>query len=218
MKSSLRVFVILSLLLFTFGEAVAQKNDFRIYTKAGVKFNISDRVSNTSELELRTKNNTSSIDVLRFNTSFGYKFNKHFNMALGYALIGKLSSTSETVISNRYWIDATGSVSASLFTFSLRERFQQTFALGENVVLLRSELKGQMSIPETILKPYLSVEPHLFLFNELKGLKELRFNLGTSIAINKNNDLQVYGRYTRNFNNTLTPGYFILGVNYYYKF
>lgn len=218
MKSFLRALTLLSLLFFTFGEATAQNNDFRIYTKAGVKFDIIDKVSNTSELELRTKDNTSSIDVLRFNTSFGYKFNKHFNMALGYALIGKLSSTSETVISNRYWIDATGSVSASLFTFSLRERFQQTFALGENVVLLRSELKGQISIPETILKPYLSVEPHLFLFNELKGLKELRFNLGTSIAINKNNDLQVYGRYTRNFNNILTPNHFVLGINYYYKF
>ena len=56
------------------------------------------------------------------------------------------------------------------------------------------------------------------MFNELKGLKEVRYNIGTSIAINKNNDLQVYGRYTRNYNQILTSNFFLLGINYYYKF
>lgn len=218
MGNYLKIFAIALLSTLSICRISAQENDFRIYAKGGVKFNIIEGLSNTSELEIRTKNNTSKLDVVRFNTSFGYKFNKYFSTGIGYAFITKPNTTSGTVISNRYWIDATGSISASNFTFSLRERFQQTFALKECVTLLRSELKAQYSIPESIFKPYISVEPHLFMFNELKGLKEFWYNIGTSIAINKNNDLQVYGRYTRNYNQILTSNFFLLGINYYYKF
>lgn len=220
MGNYLKIFAIALLSTLSICQMYAQENDFRIYAKGGVKFNIIEGLSNTSELEIRTKNNTSKLDVVRFNTSFGYKFNKYFSTGIGYAFITKpnTNTTTGTVISNRYWIDATGSISASDFSFSLRERFQQTFALKECVTLLRSELKAQYSIPQSIFKPYISVEPHLFMFNELKGLKEVRYNIGTSIAINKNNDLQVYGRYTRNYNQILTSNFFLLGINYYYKF
>lgn len=218
MRNYLKILSIALFAILSGSQISAQETDFRIYAKGGVKFDIAEGLSNTSELELRTKDNTSKVDVLRFNTSFGYKFNKYFNAGIGYALITKPNTATGTVISNRYWIDATGSIPASNFTFSLRERFQQTFALKECVTLLRSELKAQYSIPQSIFKPYISVEPHLFMFNELKGLKEVRYNIGTSIAINKNNDLQVYGRYTRNYNQILTSNFFLLGINYYYKF
>ena len=92
--------------------------------------------------------------------------------------------------------------------------------------LLRSELKCQYSIPNSIFKPYISVEPHIYLGDIVSEgrVKEVRYNIGTSIAINKYNDLQVYGRYTQNPDFTIlglerrAPDYFILGVNYYYKF
>ncbi len=197
----------------------AQSSDFRIRAKGGVKFNIIENLSNTSDLEVRTKDNSSNIDVFRFNTSFGYKFHKNFNMAVGYALIFKPASEPVSLItSHRYWIDASGNLSHSNFTFSIRERFQQTFALKESVILLRSEIKAQYSIPNSIFKPYISCEPHLFLFNQLKGLKEVRYEAGTTISINKHNDLQMYGRYARNYNQILTPNQWVLGLNYYYKF
>lgn len=218
MRSIKSVTVALLSLFITSVALKAQNADFRIYTKAGVKFNIIENLSNTSELELRTKDNTSKLDVLRFNTSFGYKFNKYFSMGVGYAFISKLSPSSSTIYSNRYWIEATGSISASNFSFSLRERFQQTFALGEGVTLLRSELKVQYKIDNSVFKPYISTEPHIFLFNEYKGYKEIRYNIGTTISINENNDLQVYGRYTQNNDMLSTTDFFMLGVNYYYKF
>lgn len=196
----------------------AQDPDFRIYTKAGVKFNIAEKLSNTSEFELRTKDNSSKLSVLRFNTSFGYKFNNYFSAGIGYAFISNLTPSSPIAYSNRYWLEAKGSISASNFSFSLRERFQQTFAQGQEVSLLRSELKVQYKIDNSIFKPYVSVEPHIFLFNELKGYKEIRYNLGTDIAINENNDLQVYGRYTQNHYQILTSNFFVLGISYYYKF
>jgi hypothetical protein len=194
-----------------------ENNDFRIYTKAGVKFDIVKNLSNTTEVELRTKGNTSNIANYRFTTQFGYKFNKYFSVGAGYSLIGKPASES-TVWSNRYWIDAAGNLYASQFTFSLRERFQQTFTLGTSAILLRSEFKIQYQINKSIFKPFISCEPHIYMFESLTGIKELRCNLGTSIAINKNNDLQVYGRYTRNFYEGVEPNHFILGINYYFKF
>lgn len=213
-------YLILSLLLLTcsFISAVGQNdNDFRIYTKAGVKFDIIKNLSNTTEFELRTKDNTSKVANYRLTTQFGYKFNKYFSLGAGYSIIGKPSSES-TIWSNRYWVDATGSLHASQFTFSLRERFQQTFSLGTSAILLRSEFKVQYKIENSIFKPYISCEPHIYLFDSLTGIKEVRCNIGTNISINKNNDLQVYGRYTRNFYQGTEPNYFILGINYHFKF
>ncbi len=216
---------ILLIIPFTSSSAQDDSHDFRIYTKAGVKVNIIEGLSNTTDLELRTKNNSSKIDNYRINTSFSYKVCKYFNAAIGYALIAK-PNNGETILSNRYWIDATGVLPVSQFSISLRERFQQTFSLGEVGTLLRSELKCQYSILNSIFKPYISVEPHIYLGDIVSEgrVKEVRYNIGTSIAINKYNDLQVYGRYTQNPDFTIlglerrAPDYFILGVNYYYKF
>ena len=88
-------YLILSLLLLTCGfiSAVGQNdNDFRIYTKAGVKFDIIKNLSNTTEFELRTKDNTSKVANYRLTTQFGYKFNKYFSLGAGYSIIGKPSS------------------------------------------------------------------------------------------------------------------------------
>jgi hypothetical protein len=219
MKKGKKLLTALAFVFLIHSTCFSQSSDFRIRTKAGVKFNIIEKLSNTSELELRTKDNSSNIDVFRFNTSFGYKFHKNFNMAVGYALIFKpISEPTSLITSHRYWVDASGNLSHANFTFSIRERFQQTFAINESVILLRSEIKAQYAIPNSIFKPYISCEPHLFLFNQLKGLKEVRYEVGTTVAINKHNDLQMYGRYARNYNQILTPNHWVLGLNYYYKF
>lgn len=216
-----------TIILLTLGSSVylkGENTDFRIRARAGVKFNIVENLSNTSDLEIRTKEFSSRLDAIRLNTYFGYKFNKYFSMGAGYAFISVPKNETFT-LSHRYWVDATGSISFSNFTLSLRERFQQTFAVGKSAILLRSELKAQYTIEQSIFKPFISCEPHIYMFNSSKGAKEIRFNLGTNIAINKSNDLQIFGRYTYTPDSiTLvgveikTPDYFVLGINYYFKF
>ena len=236
-------YLILSLLLLTCGfiSAVGQNdNDFRIYTKAGVKFDIIKNLSNTTEFELRTKDNTSKVANYRLTTQFGYKFNKYFSLGAGYSIIGKPSSES-TIWSNRYWVDITGSLPVSKFSFSLRERFQHTITQGASALVIRSELKVQYKIDNSIFRPFISVEPHLFLndisiqtgsavIENVKAtpLREIRYNIGTIISINEKNDLQVYGRFTHNpdfkiklMNQELpikNMDQFILGINYHFKF
>lgn len=234
MRGFLKFAATIVLILIVSQNLKGEDIDFRIYSRAGIKFNIVQGLSNTTDLELRTKEHSSKISVLRINTYFGYKFNSYFTIGAGYAFITAPTfhdpivingTTYNNAISNRYWIDATGSVGMGDFKLSLRERFQQTFALGTHVTLLRSELKLQYAIKKSIFTPFVSCEPHIYMFNSSKGAKEVRFNLGTTISINKSNDLQVFGRYTYNPAavelmgvKIKTPDYFILGVNYYFKF
>lgn len=247
-------YLILSLLLLTCGfiSATGQDDyDFGIYTKAGIKANISKKISNTTELEIRTKDNTTKLSNFRINTSFGYKFNKYLSTSIGYAYIGKpqqeISLGNQVLVeksilsSHRYWVDITGSLPVSKFSFSLRERFQHTITQGASALVIRSELKVQYKIDNSIFRPFISVEPHLFLndisiqtgsavIENVKAtpLREIRYNIGTVISINEKNDLQVYGRFTHNpdfkiklMNQELpikNMDQFILGINYHFKF
>lgn len=246
-------YIIIPLLVLTcslFSAKGQDDYDFGIYTKAGIKANIGNRISNTTELETRTSNNTTKLSNFRINTSFGYKFNKHFSTAIGYSYIGKPQSKisfedqvlleKSLISSHRYWVDVTGTLPVSKFSFSLRERFQHTITQGANAIVIRSELKVQYKIDNSIFRPYISIEPHLFLnginitstsgtvqYVKANPLREIRYNIGTTISINEKNDLQVYGRFTHNPDYTISlmnqevsiksKELFILGINYHFK-
>lgn len=220
MKSNNFIFFCLGVILLTLPLAAlhGQENHFHVFTRGGIKTTILKGLSNTTEVELRTKGNSINISQIHIRSTFSYKISDYFSTAISYSLITSNFSGGENVLRNRYWIDIRGGYKIERFTLSLRERFQQTFT-GENISSRwRQELKGSYSIDKTNLTPFVSIETHICMFGVEKGIDEIRCNIGTSIALNKNNDLEIFGRYFTRGTIPYPNHSFVLGINYFFKF
>lgn len=197
--------------------------DFHVYTRAGIKSSFLNGISNVSDIELRTKDNSTHIEQIRFNTNFSYKINKYFSTGVGYMFSSiNLMNSIPNTFSNRYWVEAKLSSKLGDIQLSARERFQQTFrqkvdAPTSNTIVWRQEVKGVYSPNGAKWKPYLSVETHIYMFNASKGIYEVRYNIGTTYSINKNNDLEIFGRYFTSHDIYFPDHNFVVGINYYFK-
>jgi len=133
--------------------ALAQSDDFGVWTSIGVDKKISKKVSVGVEAELRTRDELSTVDRWSFGVDAAYKFSKQLKLSAGYALlhdpnverisyydadddlvleqeveVGDAKKRGEFAVTrHRFNVSLTGDVNLGGFNVSLRERWQYTY-------------------------------------------------------------------------------------------
>ena len=189
-------FIILVLFLaFVFiGLSKAQTtNDFGLWISAGMEKNLSDRWNLGVCTELRTKDNTESVDRWQLGVSGTYKVSKVLKLGGGYEFHLKnrtVDDVTETVPRHRLIFDITpGGKVSDWLKLSFRERYQYTYMMQKGNVgasqehHLRNRFKAEIAKDKVKLIPFASVE----MFNNLGKqfqIDEMRMAIGTTYSIN----------------------------------
>lgn len=123
-------------------EALAQSDDFGIWTSAGLEKGFGKKWSVEAEGEFRTRNNSRTADRWDLSVGGSYKIVKGLKLDAAYTLLydnnhESISYNDDGSYNNwrpSYWglrhrfsVSLTGSVSTGRFKFSLRERWQYTY-------------------------------------------------------------------------------------------
>jgi hypothetical protein len=121
--------------------------------------------------EVRFDNNFRSFDRLQTTLGFTYKVNPYLKFGLGYMFIAPYSSSNHAFknLRHRLYFDVKGTVYAGPWSFSLKERFQWTYRMGDfneyqyprNALMLKSRLMVKYNA--NIASPYLYFELRNFL-------------------------------------------------------
>ncbi len=121
--------------------------------------------------EVRFDNNFRSFDRLETTLGLTYKVNPYLKFGLGYMFIAPYSSTNSAFknLRHRLYLDVKGTVHAGPWSFSLKERFQWTYRMGDfneyqyprNALMLKSRLTVKYNT--LIADPYLYFELRNFL-------------------------------------------------------
>ena len=189
-------YILLGLLLafFFIGNSSAQTtDDFGMWMSAGTEKKLNDRWNIGTSIELRTKDNTGSVDRWQLAINGAYKVSKFLKLGANYELHLKkrtVDTGKETVPRHRLMFDITpGGKVMNWLKLSLRERYQYTYTVQKSNVQainehhLRHRFKAE--IDNSNMKgwsPYLSVE----MFNNLSKqfeIDEMRMAIGTSYSI-----------------------------------
>ena len=188
------IFLAVLLAFFFIGYSSAQNtDDFGMWMSAGTEKKLNDRWSLGAGIELRTKDNSGSVDRWQLAINGAYKVSKFLKLGANYELHLKkrtVDSGKETVPRHRLMFDITpGGKVMNWLKLSLRERYQYTYTVQKSNVKaihehhLRNRFKAE--IDNSSMKgwsPYLSVE----MFNNLSKqfeIDEMRMAIGTSYSI-----------------------------------
>lgn len=125
------------------------------------KFNKSLRIM--SKAQVRTRDNFSAFERFFINAGLGYKVLPNWELRGVLAYHRRSCASKGNFNAYRYHLGSEAAWKKCNFRIRWRERFQQTFALGDDEMIIRSRLMFDYSIPSTILVPYFSVET----FNDL---------------------------------------------------
>lgn len=125
------------------------------------KFNKSLRIM--SKAQVRTRDNFGAFERFFINAGLGYKVLPNWELKGVLAYHRRSSASKGSFNAYRYHLGSEAAWKKGNFRIRWRERFQQTFALGDDEMIIRSRLMFDYSIPSTILVPYFSVET----FNDL---------------------------------------------------
>lgn len=125
------------------------------------KFNKSLRIM--SKAQVRTRDNFGAFERFFINAGLGYKVLPNWELKGVLAYHRRSSASKGNFNAYRYHLGSEAAWKKCNFRIRWRERFQQTFALGDDEMIIRSRLMFDYSIPSTILVPYFSVET----FNDL---------------------------------------------------
>ncbi len=221
---------------------VAMADDFGVWIDAGVKKDLTKKLSLSGEVELRTQ----ASDLSRWSVGVGaaYKIIKPLKVDAGYTFIDSYSPSRVTSKGNTvddYWqarhrgyASITGQWKLSILKISIRERYQHTYnssvsvakydssgnrksneeIASKNKDYLRSRLMVELSL-QGRLQPFASYEFYHDLNNKF-DLNKTRLTLGTDIKLNKRNVFNIYYR-RQNYDDSSDTDLNILGIGYSLK-
>ena len=159
-------------------------------------------------LEHRSKDKFSSTEAFFLSVGGGYRFVKWLNTDLSY----EYWSINPSLNFHKAVFSATGTLTRGDLSLSVKEKLE--FAVNQkNSVTsftLRSRLRAQYNIPETIFRPYLMSE----IFNWSSWIRSLYY-AGTELAIGKHHCIDLF--YMYHLPNGSQPVH-ILGAGYYFSF
>ncbi len=164
-----------------------------MWVSAGAEKNVNDSWGLGVSTELRTKDNTGSVDRWQLGVSGTYKVSKVLKLGDGYEFHLKTRTVddgTEMVPRHRLMFDITpGGKVSGLLKLSLRERYQYTYIMQKGNVdashehHLRNRFKIEIAKDKVKLIPFVSVE----MFNNLGKqfqIDEMRMVIGTTYSIN----------------------------------
>lgn len=193
----------------------AQNNDFGMWYELGAEKKLSQHWSIGAEGELRSRNNTRTMDRWSIGVSGTYKFSKHLKAAAGYTFLSdnnaeEMDFKKDGITPNKwmpsYWgvrhrlhIGLSGNVDWGRLNISLRERWQYTYrpqADGKKYDFDEEVWNAVKGKGKNILRSRLQLEyniPHwkldpivgVEMFNDKNGIQKMRYQVGTEYKLQK---------------------------------
>ncbi|WP_423126767.1 DUF2490 domain-containing protein [Gaoshiqia sp. Z1-71] len=221
----LKLYTVLSCLLFL-TSSYAQSHDFGAWFTAGAEKKIKNWSFYLGE-ELRTMQQSGTIERLKTDLDIQYKLSKTFKLGASYQFIYFHDVENDDYQPrNRYNFFVQGKKGWNRFTFSLRERLQSTWK-DETVRdykmnpknSWRNRLEMEYNIPKSPLTPSFLVETFYQLNNpDGNRFDKIRYKLAGAYKLNKRNRLELFGAFDKEINVKNPVQRFVLGLEYKYDF
>lgn len=186
--------VFCGLLMFGNISLTAQdRTDWSSWTSVVVNHKFNNSLRLMSKMQVRTRDNFSAFERFFVNTGLGYKVLPKWELKGVLAYHRRSSSSKGKFNAYRYHIGSEAAWKKGDFRIRWRERFQQTFAMGDVETIIRSRLMFDYNIPSTILAPYFSIET----FNDLENddffkAGRIRYMPGLKINLSNMYSLSVF--------------------------
>lgn len=145
---------------------ITSSDDFRGRVGGAFEWEVVDDLSLEASLEMRLKNDFSTVD--RFQTGIGLEYDacKFLNIGVDYQLINSHEPGAWERPRHRANINLEGEINVGRFEFSLRERLQTTFRTDSvnryekpnPELVLRSRIEATYNIRHSAWAPYLMFE------------------------------------------------------------
>ena len=139
--------------------------DWSSWTSVTVNHKFNKNLRLMSKAQVRTRDNFSAFERFFINAGLGYKVLPNWELKGVLAYHRRSSASKGNFNAYRYHLGLEAAWKKGDFRIRWRERFQQTFALGDDEMIIRSRLMFDYNIPSTILVPYFSIET----FNDLEN-------------------------------------------------
>lgn len=233
--------------LFCLVASLSAVNAQSLWTSAEAKYKINKKFGVFAEGEFRSTDELKATARWNLSTGADYRIFKSLKVSAGYVYIRQREATEITKKGNiipAYWqpkhrgfFDLTGSYNWNRFTFSLRERYQYTYRVGQSVPkfdddgvtrkkdevisskskhILRSRVGIDYNIRKSRFTPYATCE----FYNSLSdgfGIDKIRYTVGTDYRFNKHNTVSLYYRYISQDDSDDVRGN-VIGAGYQFKF
>jgi len=226
----------------------AQSDDFGMWYELGAEKKLSRKWNVSAEGELRTRNNTRTIDRWSLGVGAEYKILKGLKASAGYIMLNNnnheemdlkkdgLSYNKWTPsywgVSHRFNLSLTGSVDWNRFSFSLRERWQYTWrpeAEGKKYDFDEEAWKAVKGKGKNVLRsraevsydiPHWKFDPfvNVEMFNGNSGIQKMRYQLGIDYKYMKKHAFALTYRFQNVNNDDSEVDSHLIGLSYKYKF
>ncbi len=205
----------------------AQLNDFQSWHEVEIQKELSKKMSLSLGQEIRLAENSSYVEEYVTTLGVGYKFNKYLRAKLCYRYTHGFDFETGIESAQRLYGDLTGRYKIDRFTFSLRERYQVSFANYTDAVLastpvhyLRTKLVASYNINKSDFNPYASVELFHSLNNPMgNGTDKYRLAAGFDYEFTKHFSAGLYYQLQVQRISYRTPSDdYIVGTSFAYSF
>lgn len=239
---------LLMVLLPVVSFAQKQCSDFGIWTSIGAEKKLNKKWSVGVETEMRTRDNTSTIDRWSFGVNGEYKATKRLKFGAGYELLydhnekytyktnGDLNKYANYWgLLHRLHFDVTGNLNFGKWNLALRERWQYTYR-PEKTIAQRYDFddedydgkaktysgKGKNQLRSRLqLKYKTNINLYPYVSAEMYNawnIEKMRYTLGVDWDITKHHEVGTYYRFQRTYGSDEESDNNVFGVSYYYKF
>ena len=165
-RSGILLLVICGLLALGNFPLMAQDGaDWSSWTSVVVNHKFNKNLRLMSKVQVRSRDNFSAFERFFINAGLGYKVLPKWELKGVFAYHRRNSASKGNFNAYRYHLGSEAFWKKGDFRIRWRERFQHTFALGDDEMIIRSRLMFDYNIPSTILVPYFSIET----FNDLEN-------------------------------------------------
>ncbi len=207
------------------GDVMAQSDDFGMGYELGAEKKLSSKWSVGAEAELRTRNNSRTMDRWALGVNAEYKIIKGLKASAGYTFLNdnnpeELDLKSDGVRYNKwtpsYWgvrhrfnVSLTGNMDFGRLNVSLRERWQYTYRpqaddkkydFDEECWTFvkgkgKNVLRSRLQLAYDI--PHWKFDPffNVEMFNDKSGIQKMRYQLGVDYKIQKKHIFGLTYRY-----------------------
>ena len=223
---NIRHFITCCMLLLISAEGMQAQSDFGMNVSVGAEKKLPKRFSLGLDAELRTRDNTSTIDRIDIGADLSWKFLPFMKAAIGYEWLYDQRPTSLTYhndgspnkITLSYWqprhrlhADLQGNLKAGRWNLSLRERYQYTHRpishnrkydtdtdVWSNVKSKDYHVfRTRLNVSYNIRHCKFSPFANAELFNSNQGIEKTRYTIGTVYNLNKKSAFELYYRFQK---------------------
>jgi len=201
-----------------------QVKDAGLWTSAGFEFKVVKKLTANISEEVRFNENISEAGM--FLTDFGitYKYNKHFESAIGYRYSQKRKVEDYYSVRHRFNVEVKYEKKLKPFQLQYRIRFQDHYSdigRASNGRIPEYYLRNKLGLSLDMDKPY---SPYISLelfsplnYPRLSAFVGIRTTAGVEYKFSKHHKIDLYYMIQKQLNASNPETDFVVGLGYFYK-